>query len=162
MVYSTYGKFDGMWPSSLYPSFFHIFIRGLKELCRLSCFFFQKNKYLLRIYLYLLFSLDRIDVGNDGELVSSCVLCRCIVDAHALLILSLLPPIHTHTPLTAASVTALPQTPFWVASSFDQVRVLRKCPELVEEFVDRVAGLLLERSHGVVLSGVQVNSYPVY
>lgn len=41
---------------------------------------------------------------------------------------------------------------------YSKVRVLRKCPELVEDFVDRVVTLLLERSHGVVLCGVQVGS----
>ncbi|CAN0437918.1 unnamed protein product, partial [Hapterophycus canaliculatus] len=37
-----------------------------------------------------------------------------------------------------------------------QIRVLRKCPELVEDFIERVVVLLVERSHGVVLCGVQV------
>ncbi|CAN0559360.1 unnamed protein product, partial [Laminaria digitata] len=36
------------------------------------------------------------------------------------------------------------------------VRVLKRCPELVEDFIDRVIVLLVERSHGVVLCGVQV------
>ncbi|CAM9923655.1 unnamed protein product [Sphacelaria rigidula] len=36
------------------------------------------------------------------------------------------------------------------------VRVLRKCPELVEDFVERVGALVLERSHGVVICGVQL------
>eukprot|EP00752_Nemacystus_decipiens_P003420 g3164.t1 len=36
------------------------------------------------------------------------------------------------------------------------IRVLKKCPELVEDFVDRVVVLLVERSHGVVLCGVQL------
>lgn len=39
-----------------------------------------------------------------------------------------------------------------------QVRVLRKCPELAEDFVDRVVALLVERSHGVLLCGVQVRA----
>lgn len=37
-----------------------------------------------------------------------------------------------------------------------QIRVLKKCPELVEDFIERVVVLLVERSHGVVLCGVQV------
>lgn len=38
----------------------------------------------------------------------------------------------------------------------EQIRVLKKCPELVEDFIERVVVLLVERSHGVVLCGVQV------
>lgn len=34
--------------------------------------------------------------------------------------------------------------------------MLKKCPELVEDFIERVVVLLVERSHGVVLCGVQV------
>ncbi|CAM9563448.1 unnamed protein product, partial [Discosporangium mesarthrocarpum] len=34
------------------------------------------------------------------------------------------------------------------------VRVLNKCPELVEDFVGRVVGLLKDRSHGVMLCGI--------
>lgn len=40
--------------------------------------------------------------------------------------------------------------------SHPQIRVLKKCPELVEDFIERVVVLLVERSHGVVLCGVQV------
>ncbi|CAM9703895.1 unnamed protein product [Pylaiella littoralis] len=36
------------------------------------------------------------------------------------------------------------------------IRVLKKCPELVEDFIERVVVLLVERSHGVVLCGVQL------
>lgn len=36
--------------------------------------------------------------------------------------------------------------------------MLKKCPELVEDFIERVVVLLVERSHGVVLCGVQVQS----
>ncbi|CBN75745.1 Coatomer protein complex, gamma sub-unit [Ectocarpus siliculosus] len=36
------------------------------------------------------------------------------------------------------------------------IRVLKKCPELVEDFIERVVVLLVERSHGVVMCGVQL------
>lgn len=36
------------------------------------------------------------------------------------------------------------------------VRILRKCPEMVENFVGIVPSLLDERNHGVVLSAVEL------
>ena len=35
-------------------------------------------------------------------------------------------------------------------------RCLRKCPDMVEDFVDRVVGLLNDRSHGVLITVVQL------
>jgi AP-1 complex subunit gamma-1 len=36
------------------------------------------------------------------------------------------------------------------------IRILRKCPDLIENFVPRIKALLTERNHGVLLGGVRL------
>ena len=46
------------------------------------------------------------------------------------------------------------------------IRILKRLPELAEDYVDRIAGLLKDRSHGVLITAIQliadVNLYSVF
>lgn len=55
--------------------------------------------------------------------------------------------------MTAATAAA-PCTPYRLHLLLASARVLKKNPELIEEFMDRAAALLHDKNQGVALSGV--------